>query len=120
MSFDYARAQATAERLLASFGARGAIRRQTPGSGPSYDPGPPVLTDHPATVAVTAYTAREIDGTRIRATDKKALVSSAGLPFEPTTSDKLLDASGQAYTIVNVEVLRPAETTVLYTLQVRR
>lgn len=120
MAFDYDRAQGTAERLLVNFGARGAIRRQTPGSGPSYDPGPPVLTDHPATVAVTAYTAREIDGTRIRATDKKALVSSAGLPFEPTTSDKLLDASGQAYTIVNVEVLRPAETTVLYTLQVRR
>ena len=34
MSFDYARAQATAERLLTTFGAVGAIRRQTPGSHP--------------------------------------------------------------------------------------
>lgn len=120
MAFDYTRAADTAERLLTTFGARGAIRRQTPGSGPSYDPGPPVLTDHPATVAVTAYTAREIDGTRILARDKKALVSPAGLPIEPTTSDKLLDASGQAYTIVNVEAVRPAEVTVLWKLQVRR
>lgn len=120
MAFDYDRAQGTAERLLANFGAQGAIRRQAPGSGPSYDPGPPVLTDYPVTIAVTAYSAREIDGTRILARDKKALVSPAGLPFEPTTSDKLLDASGQAYTIVNVEAVRPAEVTVLFRLQVRR
>lgn len=120
MTFDYARARATAERLLTTFGAVGAIRRQAPGSGPSYDPGSPVLTDHPATVAVTAYTAREIDGTRIRSGDRKVLVSAKGLPVEPTTSDKLVESSGTAWTIVAVEAVRPADVTVLYRLQCRR
>jgi len=39
---------------------------------------------------------------------------------EPTTSDLLVTADGAILTIVNVDLLRPATTTVLYTLQVRK
>lgn len=117
--FDYARAARTAQRLIDKFGAAGAIRRQTPGSGPSYDPGEPTLTDHPAHIVLTDYANREIDGQRILSTDRKALVE-AGIGIEPTTSDLLVTADGATFTIVNVDLLRPATTTVLYTLQVRK
>ena len=117
--FDYARAAATAERLVRKFGAPGSVRCQTPGSGPSYDPGPPTITDHPAHIVLTDYSSREIDGQRILSTDRKALVESA-IGIEPTPSDLLVTADGATLTIVNVDVLRPATTTILYTLQVRK
>lgn len=117
--FDYARAAATAERLIAKFGATGAIRRETPGSGPSYDPGEPTITDHPARLVISAFSNREIDGQRILSTDKKATVEPA-IGIEPKTTDLLVDADGSTFTIVHVDVLRPATTTLLWKLQVRR
>jgi hypothetical protein len=118
MSFDYARAAGTAERRIRKFGAAGAIRRQTPGSGPSYHPGEPTIADHPAHIVLTDYLNREIDGQRILSTDRKALVEP-GIGIEPTISDLLVTADGATLTIVNVDLLRPATTTVLFTLQVR-
>lgn len=117
-SFDYGRAAATAERLIRKFGAQGAIRRETPGSGPSYDPGEPILTDYAAHIVLTDYSNREIDGQRILSTDRQALVEPA-IGVEPKTSDLLVTADGAILTIVNVDLLRPATTTVLFVLQVR-
>lgn len=117
-TFDYARAAQTAGRLIRKFGAAGAIRRETPGSGPSYDPGEPTLTDHPAHIVVTSYTNREIDGQRILATDRKAYVEPS-VGVEPTTSDLLVTPDGSTLAIIDVTLLRPATTTVLYVLQVR-
>lgn len=116
-AFDYARAAATAERLIRKFGASGFIRRETPGSGPSYDPGEPTITDHAAHLVLTDYANREIDGQRILATDRKALVEASSV--EPTTADLLITADGAILRIVSVDILRPATTTVLYVLQVR-
>ncbi|WP_293826000.1 hypothetical protein [uncultured Brevundimonas sp.] len=117
-AFDYARAAQTAERLIRNFGAAGAIRRQTPGAGPSYDPGEPTLTDHPVHVAITRYTNREVDGQRIQASDRKALVEPT-IGVEPKTSDLLVTPDGSTLTIVDVTLLRPATTTILYVVQVR-
>ncbi|RZJ47429.1 MAG: hypothetical protein EON87_00920 [Brevundimonas sp.] len=110
---------ATAKEMITEFGAPGAIRRQSPGAGPSYDPGPPIATDHHATMVMTKFSNREIDGQRILSTDRKALVAP-GAEVEPTTSDLLVTADGATLTIVNVEVLRPATTTILWKLQVRQ
>lgn len=115
----YTRQAVSAQSLIRKFGAAGAIRRQTPGSGPSYDPGPPTIADHPAHIVLTDYSNREIDGQRILSTDRKALVEPA-IGIEPTPSDLLVTADGATLTIVNVDLLRPATTTILYTLQVRR
>ncbi len=117
-AFDYARAAQTAERLIRKFGAAGAIRRETPGSGPSYDPGEPTITDHAARIMVTSYSNREVDGQRILATDRKALVEPS-VGVEPTTSDLLVTPDGSTLAIIDVTLLRPATTTVLYVLQVR-
>ena len=109
-TFDYAKSARTSERLLRKFGAVGAIRRTTTEGGSSFEPG---------TEVITAYSSRDIDGTRIMATDQKALLEPA-LGIEPTTSDLLVTADGSTLTIVNVDVLRPSTTTVLWKLQVRR
>lgn len=118
MIFDNARAGSTAERLIRKFGAKGAIRRETPGTGPSYDPGEPTIDNHPAHIVLTAFNNREIDGQRILATDMKALVEPI-VGVELKTTDLLIAPDGAILTIVNVDLVRPATTTVLYKLQVR-
>lgn len=118
MTFDYARSKATADRLLTRFGQAATLRRPTT-SGTAYNPTQGTPTDYTATVVVTDFSNREIDGTRVLATDKKALMAKASLAIEPTTSDKLL-IGGVAHSIVRVETLSPGGTTLAWTLQCRR
>lgn len=120
IAFDYTRTLATANRLIERFGQLGAVRRPGTPTGPSYDPTPGTPTDDPARFVITAYEARDVDGTRILATDKKALVAPGSLPSAPALSDKLVEADGTEWHIVGVETLRPAETTLLYTCQLRK
>lgn len=118
-AFDYAKTAQTALRLIERFGQTGALSRPT-STGPKHTPvpGPPDL--HPAKFAVLAFDQKEIDGTRVLATDKKAIVAAAGLAIEPALSDELLEADGSKYRIAAVETLKPATTPVVYVLQVRR
>ena len=119
--FDYSRPLATANRLFDRFGQRGAIRRTIPGSGPSYDPGPPSFADTPADMVVTDFSSREIDGTRILETDKKIMVAPGALTAPPALSDKVVEADGTVYNIVPpIQTKRPAGTTLVYILQGRR
>jgi hypothetical protein len=118
--FDYSRPLSTANRLLAKFGQTGAIRRTTIVGGSDFDPGEEVVTDHPAVFVVTAYAAKDIDGSRVLAADKKAMIAPGALTIEPTPADKLVDADGAVYNVVHVGTIRPAETTLLWVLQVRR
>lgn len=120
-AFDYARPLATANRLIERYGQLGAIRRTSEPTGPDYDPTPGAVVDHPARFVMIEFSANEIDGTRILATDKKALVSPGSLTIDPATTDHLVEADGTVWNIIPpVQTLRPAETTLLYTLQVRR
>ncbi len=119
-AFDYARPLATANRLIERYGQLGAVRRPGSPSGPTYNPTPGMPVDDAARFVITDYSAKDIDGTRIKAADKKALVAPGSLPSDPTTAGLLVEANGTLWKIVAVETLRPAETTLLYTLQVRR
>lgn len=117
-SFDYGRSASTATRLITRFGQMGAVRRITPGNGPDYDPGPGTPTDYPARFVITEYDNREIDGTRIQATDRKAMVSP-DLEIEPKTTDLLIGSDGRKLTIVSISPIKPAETVIVWQLQVR-
>lgn len=119
-AFDYSRPLATANRLIERFGQLGAVSRPGTPTGLAYDPTPGTPVTHPARFVITDYSSRDIDGTRILATDKKALVAPGSLTSDPALADKLVEADGTAWNIVGVETLRPAETTLLYTLQVRK
>lgn len=118
-AFDYSRPLATANRLLARFGQDGKVRRPTK-SGSAYNPTPGAPVDHDATFAVIDYEAKDIDGTRILATDKQVLLAPGTLTITPTTSDLLVEADASEYKIIDVQMLKPAGTVVLYTIQARR
>lgn len=115
---DYARLAATALRLIERAGQSGQLRRPT-FSGPKHTPveGDPVF--FPAKFVITKFDQDEIDGTRVLATDKKALVAASGL-VQPALSDELLEADGSKYRIAGVETLKPATTALVYVLTVRR
>lgn len=120
-TFDYSRPLATANRMIERYGQLGAIRRAGAPSGDPFDPTPGADVDHAARFVMIDFSAHEVDGTRIFATDKKALVSPGSLTIEPATTDHLVEADGTVWNIVPpVQTLRPAETTLLYTLQCRR
>lgn len=116
--FDYARARATAAKLIARFGQASVIRRQT-NSGPVYDP-VIIETDHACVLVALEYDDDRVDGTLIRRTDKRFYISTAGIGIDISESDKVV-VEGVEYSIVPpVKVLRPATTTILYEVQGRK
>lgn len=112
-TFDYARARATAERLIAKFGTTGAIRR-TVTSGPDYDP-EIIETDYPCTLVILEIDISKIDGTLIQQGDRMVYVSTKGLTIEVTVSDKLVIAEKE-HVIKQCRPLSPAGLTVYYEL----
>lgn len=119
MSFDYGRTVATADRMIERFGIAGTLRRRTT-TGPDYDPteGDPV--DHACRFVVSDYSAMEIDGTRVLATDKKLMLAKGALTVEPMLSDLLVDGVSSSYKVVAIKPLQPGATVVMWELQVRR
>jgi hypothetical protein len=120
-AFDYSRPLATANRLIERYGQLGAVKRPGANTGPVYNPIPGAPTVHPARFVVIAFSDREVDGTRILATDKKVLMAPGSLTIAPASTDTLVEADGTTWNIIPpVQTLRPAETTLLYTLQCRK
>lgn len=117
-TYDYSRLAATAERLLRRFGMAGKLERPT-WTGPKHSPvmGPPEICD--AFFVIGSYTSREIDGTRILQTDKKAIIAPS-LAIEPKLSDLLNDGEAGRLKIMDVKTIRPATKTLAYVAQVRR
>ena len=83
-------------------------------SGTDYDP---VITETliPCKMIQSAFTAKEIDGTLIKATDKKFLVAGN---IESTT-EMLLKDGDIKYSIVNVFQVKPGPTLILSKIQAR-
>lgn len=118
-AFDYARSKASADRLLARFGQTGAVRR-TPQTGTGYNPTDGTPVNHTAVFAVIDYSSRDIDGTRVLATDKLIIMGVGTLTITPAITDLLVEANGGVYKIVNVSPINPAGTVVAYEIQARR
>ncbi|MDP9630081.1 UNVERIFIED_ORG: hypothetical protein J2W85_002142 [Ensifer adhaerens] len=97
VSFDFARAQQTANRLINRFGQVGVVTRLAPPD--TVLGGEPVLRLYPATLVPMAYEARYIDGTVIRTGDMQIYISAVGLAIEPTVGD-IVTANGTDYAIV--------------------
>lgn len=116
-TFDYARARATAEKLIAKFGQAGVIRRVTT-SGPDYDP---IISteDHACTLVDLDYDERQIDGTLIMRGDRMVYLSTKGLSIRPELSDKVVIGDVE-HAIKNVMPLAPGGVTVFFQLQARK
>ena len=115
-AFDYANTAATAQRLLARFGAAATLKRI---SGSAYDPATgttvPTYTDHATTAAVFAYPQKYVDGTLIRQGDQLAYCDPSVVPVAGDT----FTWQGVTLTIISVKPTSPAGVPVLYEAQVR-
>lgn len=118
MRNDYAEDRADADELIDEFGQDGVLRQAT-STGPNYDPTPGAPDDHPVVFVVLDYANREIDGTRVLATDKKVYLAAGGLTITPGLDDELL-VDGNRHAIIQVKPLAPAGTVVFWELQVRK
>lgn len=105
----------TGIRLISRFGT-GMILRMMEASGSSYDP---TLTpnDEPCTGVIVNFTKREVDGVRVLRSDKKVFIAADQVI--PTTRHRL-GIGGEFYSIIEVDTVEPATTTIVYTLQVRK
>jgi hypothetical protein len=120
MSFDYLDAQATADELIAEFGAPVTLSTQ---AGASFDPitGVPITPSEPVTIsgigAKFAYKSGEINGTTIIMGDCKYLLSTRQTPL----IGMVVVLAGEAWRVIAADPLAPASgVIVLWTLQLRR
>lgn len=113
----YARLQATANRLITSYGQQGTVTRITPPD--PNEGGDPVETAYPAKLVPMAYQAREIDGSVILVGDMQLYISSVGLPITPIPGD-YAEANGKTYRIINSDPnLYDGATPVVHICQAR-
>ena len=116
----YTGLQSTAARLLGDKGMAMTLRKR---AASAYDPaaGAATLTptDYACTGAKFAFPALLIDGTTIRQGDQKVLLAAQGLAVEPEQGDVLLIA-GVQWPVIEVKPIAPADTVVVWQLQVRR
>lgn len=126
MSENWAGIAAEVGEGIASVGSTAVIMRRGAEGGDSFNPTPGTDTDHPCTVVYSKWSSNRIDGTMIRATDQKVLVSTIGLPIVPQIGDRFWDGvtmdGAERVTGTIVEPLpriSPAGVDVMYTLNVR-
>jgi len=121
----YERIQATANRLLKGKGQSLTLTHVIPGT---YDPSTGQITNTTSTQtgfgAVMDWSANQIDGTLILATDRQLLLSplnSAGAALTaPVLGDTVTDAAGVVYTLVApLKTVSPGGVAVLYDCNLR-
>ena len=120
-AFDYIESRDDADELITEFGQAVSLRRTTT-SGPEYDP-TTTTADYATKAAIIDYSTRQIDGTRILATDRRALVAAGPLTALGITSIAAPDAiviGGIAVPVVGpAKRIDPAGTVVMYDVQLR-
>lgn len=120
MTFDYAKAAATADRILQKFGSAGQITRKER-SG-AYDPTlgqvPEVTITQDIVAVVLPVDTEMVNGTAVLITDETAYMSAVGT-IEPKPAD-VLEINGKSYTVTGVRWTAPAGVGVLGQLFVRR
>lgn len=126
MSEDWAAVAAEVSEGLAEVGVTGYILRRGAEGGETFNPTPGTDVQHQCTVVYARWATNLIDGTMIRATDQKILVSTAGLSIVPQVGDRFWDGVSMngAEKVTGAVVpplpkVSPARIDVLYTLNVR-
>lgn len=117
-TFGYAELRADAEEMIAEAGQDGVIRKPGVATGDPWNPtfGPP--TDIPCKLVEWEYTAFEVDGTLIRADDRKLLVSTEGVTEALAQADQIV-VGGKALAIISVKPLSPGGVVLLWQIQAR-
>lgn len=117
---DYAALASRAAALLASYGQGMVLTRITKGA---HDPG----TGTPTAGVTQTWTGsgvelefdnRTIDGTLIKAGDKRILLSAPNVA-QPKSGDTLT-FGGETWRVQDAKIIKPGTTSVLYDVQVRK
>lgn len=119
-SFDYLESRDDADELISEFGQVVSVRR-TSTTGPAHDP-TITTADYTTLAAVLDYNSRQIDGTNILITDRRALIAAGPLAALGITSIAPPDSivvGGIAVPVVRVMPLNPAGVVVMYDCQLR-
>lgn len=117
--FDYLKAQQTASRLIARFGAPLSLSVTTPGA---YDPdtglaGGTTQAWSPQAVRMD-YSADEIDGTNIKRGDQRIYMQHiAGMSIPPGAK---LTIGAEQWMVIESRPLAPAGVVVFHDVQVRK
>ena len=121
-TFDYAKSNATALRLLTEFGHSVTLKRVT---GNSYNPATGTNTPTYSTLTGTGadfdYTPGEVtrSGGLVQVADRKLYLATGGITSDPLPND-LVIIGAVTWTVMAVARLAPGGVTVLYTLQLRK
>lgn len=108
-TFDYASLRDTADDLIGQFGQAAALKRNVSGG----------TATRACTVVESDYLPAERDGQLIQETDRRFLCAAGGLNPPPSSEEDKLIYEGKPMRIVTAKQIKPAETTVVYDLQVR-
>jgi hypothetical protein len=100
--------------LIGEFGRSLTLRAKNT-SGDAWNPVEGAPTDTSVTGVVVFYGANEIDGTLIQSNDKRCMIDST---VAPTVKMSIIDG-GTTYKIIDIEEVKPGDTTILYKLQLR-
>lgn len=115
-AFDYTASRATAAALIAKFGQAVKLRRIV-NSGTVSEP-TQTPTDYDTRAAIVNISSRYIDGENVLRGDMRGLlVATAGVV--PSTADRIVDAAGVVYRIIEARPIAPAGVAVIYILQLR-
>lgn len=120
-TFAFAPLQKRTNDLLVKFGT-GITLTVTSSGGFSLTTGTYVsasTTSYACTGVFSSYKRQDIDGSLIQATDKLLLLSAYELDVTPSLMDKIY-YGGIPYQILSIEEIKPADTTVLYKVQLRK
>jgi len=110
-----------AEELLNEYGRDGTlvVFKPAEGTNPWEDGEPAELTYSCRTVFVR-FKQEYVDGTLIHQEDRIALVAAKGMgSFDPNLKGEVR-VPGQAWKIITVDIIQPAEQVILYRFQVRK
>lgn len=132
-AFDYARTAQTSARLLGRFGHEIVFKRKEPGvynqatSKVDYGYLGERWSEVAVQVVVLQYDLVNVDGTLIKMTDSRVLLSPS-LGFEPTQGDVLMLpvfefgslVGYEEYEVIATQTIAPAGVVVLYEVQARK
>ncbi len=113
-----------AQTLIRTFGRSATLIR--PGSSGSFDTASLTITgagsptSYSCFVVFAEYTQSQIDGTLIKAGDRKAVVSRLALGVEPLPQSDTLYEGGRTWQIISLIGYSSGEQEAAYELQVRR
>lgn len=116
------KAARAAAKIAVGIAGRTAILRTKPAAEAHYTGTAPTgtPTDYPCEVVISEWDESQVDGTLVKAGDRKALVSALRIGVEPTQDRDVLVMNGVDWRVVGVRAIASGEQEAAFWLHIRR